>query len=213
MWASGKPRLAPFAPSAAATTAFPPISRPESPQWLPVLRAEEGVRVGTPSPLSGLLLPCALWRLTGQNSDGALGGRPLPACGPPTPRGALGPERGLTTPEPRFIQTMVRDGFPVQEQLKTASEPRSTSRDWGSAVIRGPTAGGGAGGGREGALVGWELRMLPVAAAPHPRSPHFPVPVHLSPLQPPPLHFGPCPARPPPEPASLWPPQGETAPP
>lgn len=174
MWASGKPRLAPFAPSAAATTAFPPISRPESPQWLPVLRAEEGVHVGTPSPLSGLLLPCALWRLTGQNSDGALGGRPLPACGPPTPRGALGPERGLTTPEPRFIQTMVRDGFPVQEQLKTASEPRSTSRDWGSAVIRGPTAGGGAGGGREGALVGWELRMLPVAAAPPPPVPPLP---------------------------------------
>lgn len=46
---------------------------------------------------------------------------------------------GLTTPEPRFIQTMVSDGFPVQAQLKTASEPRSTSRDWGSAVIRGPT--------------------------------------------------------------------------
>lgn len=48
----------------------------------------------------------------------------------------------LTTPEPRFIQTMVRDGLPVQAQLKTASEPRSTSRDWGSEVIRGPTVVG-----------------------------------------------------------------------
>lgn len=46
----------------------------------------------------------------------------------------------LTTPEPRFIQTMVRDGFPVQAQLKTASEPRSTRRDCGSVAIRGPTA-------------------------------------------------------------------------
>lgn len=46
----------------------------------------------------------------------------------------------LTTPEPRFIQTMVREGFPVQAQLKTASEPRSTSRDCGSVAIRGPTA-------------------------------------------------------------------------
>lgn len=46
----------------------------------------------------------------------------------------------LTTPEPRFIQTMVRDGFPVQAQLKTASEPRSTRRDCGSVAILGPTA-------------------------------------------------------------------------
>lgn len=37
---------------------------------------------------------------------------------------------------------MVREGFPVQAQLKTASEPRSTSRDWGSDVIRGPTVTG-----------------------------------------------------------------------
>lgn len=38
---------------------------------------------------------------------------------------------------------MVRDGFPVQAQLKTASDPRSTSRDWGSVVILGPTVMGG----------------------------------------------------------------------
>lgn len=53
----------------------------------------------------------------------------------PTPPAAI-----LTTPEPRFIQTMVRDGFPVQAQLKTASEPRSTRRDCGSVAILGPTA-------------------------------------------------------------------------
>ena len=44
-----------------------------------------------------------------------------------------------TTPEPRFIHTMVREGLPVQAQLKTASDPRSTCRDWGSAAILGPT--------------------------------------------------------------------------
>jgi hypothetical protein len=37
---------------------------------------------------------------------------------------------------------MVRDGLPIQAQLKMASEPRSTSRDWGSVVIRGPTVMG-----------------------------------------------------------------------
>lgn len=37
---------------------------------------------------------------------------------------------------------MVRDGLPIHAQLKTASEPRSTSRDCGSEVIRGPTAMG-----------------------------------------------------------------------
>lgn len=50
------------------------------------------------------------------------------------------PTEVLTTPEPLFIQTMVREGFPVQAQLNTASEPRSTSRDWGSVAILGPTA-------------------------------------------------------------------------
>ena len=47
---------------------------------------------------------------------------------------------GRTTPEPRFIHTMVREGFPVQAQLKIASDPRSTWRDWGSAAILGPTS-------------------------------------------------------------------------
>lgn len=76
-------------------------------------------------------LPVAPRRLTPRcKSDGALAGRPW------------GLSCGLTTPEPRFIQTMVREGFPVQAQLKTASEPRSTSRDWGSDVIRGPTVTG-----------------------------------------------------------------------
>lgn len=37
---------------------------------------------------------------------------------------------------------MVRDGLPIHAQLKTASEPRSTSRDCGSEVIRGPTVMG-----------------------------------------------------------------------
>lgn len=46
----------------------------------------------------------------------------------------------LTTPEPLFIHTIVSDGFPVQAQLNTASDPRSTCRDCGSAAIRGPTA-------------------------------------------------------------------------
>lgn len=45
----------------------------------------------------------------------------------------------LTTPEPLFIHTMVREGFPVQAQLNTASDPRSTCKDWGSAAMRGPT--------------------------------------------------------------------------
>lgn len=44
-----------------------------------------------------------------------------------------------TTPEPRFIHTMVREGFPVQAQLKIASDPWSTCRDCGSAAILGPT--------------------------------------------------------------------------
>lgn len=47
----------------------------------------------------------------------------------------------LTTPEPLFIHTMVREGFPVQAQLNTASDPRSTCKDWGSAAMRGPTIG------------------------------------------------------------------------
>lgn len=50
------------------------------------------------------------------------------------PNGAV-----LTTPEPLFIHTMVRDGFPVQAQLNIATDPRSTCRDWGSAAMRGPT--------------------------------------------------------------------------
>lgn len=45
----------------------------------------------------------------------------------------------LTTPEPLFIHTIVKEGFPVQAQLNTASDPRSTCKDWGSAAIRGPT--------------------------------------------------------------------------
>lgn len=44
-----------------------------------------------------------------------------------------------TTPEPRFIHTMVREGFPAHPQVKTASDPRSTCRDWGSVSILGPT--------------------------------------------------------------------------
>lgn len=62
-----------------------------------------------------------------------------PVAPRPLPEAPGGLSCGLTTPEPRFIHTMVRDGFPVQAQLKTASEPRSTSRDWGSVVILGPT--------------------------------------------------------------------------
>ena len=35
----------------------------------------------------------------------------------------------LTTPDPLFIHTMVSEGFPVQAQLNTASDPRSTCKD------------------------------------------------------------------------------------
>lgn len=63
----------------------------------------------------------------------------LPTRVPRQPRAPSAPAATLTTPEPRFIQTMVREGFPVQAQLKTASEPRSTRRDCGSVAILGPT--------------------------------------------------------------------------
>lgn len=92
---------------------------------------------------------------------------------------------------------MVRDGFPVQAQLKTASEPRSTSRDWGSAAIRGPTVGGGRTRQRSGRL--GALGTLCVAAPPLLPS-ACATSVHCTP----PLHFSPCPSGPPPEPASLW---------
>lgn len=62
------------------------------------------------------------------------------SCSTPCPGHTPGPTAVLTTPEPRFIQTMVREGFPVQAQLNTASEPRSTRRDCGSVAILGPTA-------------------------------------------------------------------------
>lgn len=63
----------------------------------------------------------------------------LPTRVPHQPRAPSTLAATLTTPEPRFIQTMVREGFPVQAQLKTASEPRSTRRDCGSVAILGPT--------------------------------------------------------------------------
>ena len=103
---------------------------------------------------------------------GAPGGRFPPGLRSPHPCQALcGPSCGLTTPEPRFIQTMVRDGLPVQAQLKTASEPRSTSRDWGSVVILGPTAVGGGrsrGCGGQGAGPFYLPLLSPTMLAPSP---------------------------------------------
>lgn len=61
---------------------------------------------------------------------------------------------------------MVSDGLPVQAQLKTASEPRSTSRDWGSVVILGPTAMGGRR--RQGSRGLGALGTLLAAASPPP---------------------------------------------
>ena len=96
----------------------------------------------------------------------------------PPPRQALcDPSCGLTTPEPRFIQTMVRDGLPVQAQLKTASEPRSTSSDWGSVVILGPTAMGGGrrrGSGGRGVGPSCLLLLCPTVLAPSIHASPFP---------------------------------------
>lgn len=101
---------------------------------------------GAPSPLSGAPLPAVYTGGSHLQCMSERGPReavtPQPEV-PPPHQARCGPSCGLTTPEPRFIQTMVRDGLPVQAQLKTASEPRSTSRDWGSVVILGPTAMGG----------------------------------------------------------------------
>lgn len=48
---------------------------------------------------------------------------------------------GLTTLEPCLVQARVSGGFPVQEQVKAASIPMSTTMGLGSDSSLGPTVG------------------------------------------------------------------------
>lgn len=48
---------------------------------------------------------------------------------------------GLTTLEPCLVQARVSGGFPVQEQVKAASVPMSTTMGLGSDSSLGPTVG------------------------------------------------------------------------